>query len=72
MKADLRISVKDSRRSKSLKVHLAQVNFSQCPEFFVRMNGQPWLSDGRPVSITKVFAALRQAVVKSMTLMPPG
>jgi hypothetical protein len=63
MKTDFRISVKDYRRSKSLKVHLAQVNFSRCPQFFVRMNGRPWPADGRPVSITKVFTALRKAVV---------
>ena len=67
MKADLRISVKDYRRSKTLKVQLAQVNYFRCPQFLVRMNGQPWPNDGRPVSITKVFAALRKAVVKSMS-----
>ena len=51
MKADLRISVKDYRRSKTLKVQLAQVNFARCPQLFVRMNRQPWPNDGRPVSI---------------------
>ena len=67
IKPDLRISVKDYRRSKSLKIHLAEVNFSKNRQFFVRMNGQPWPAKGRPVSITKVFTALRKAVVKSMS-----
>jgi hypothetical protein len=42
-------------------------NYSRCSQFFVRMNGKPWPSDGRPISLTKVFTALRKAVVKSMT-----
>jgi hypothetical protein len=39
MKSDLRISAKDYRRSKSLKIQLAQVNYSKCRHFLVSMNG---------------------------------
>ena len=62
MKADFRISVKDSRRQKTLKVLLTQVPFSR--QFWVRMNGERWPADGRPVSLSKVFASLRKAVVR--------
>jgi hypothetical protein len=67
MKSDLRISVKDYRRTKTLKIQLAQVNFSSWRQFFVRMNGVPWPTDGRPVSITKVLTALRKSLVKAMS-----
>jgi hypothetical protein len=66
MKADLRISVKDYRRGKSLKIQLAQVNYSKNRQFLVRMNGAPWPPDGRLVSITRVLTALRKSLVKSM------
>ena len=46
MKSDLRISVKDYRRGKTLKIQLAQVNFSSSRQFFERMNGAPWPTDG--------------------------
>ena len=62
MKADFRISVKDSARGKTLKVQLARVPFSR--QFWVRMNGAKCPGDGRPVSLSKVFASLRKAVVK--------
>jgi hypothetical protein len=39
MKHDLRISVKDYRRSKNLKIQLAQVSYSSSRQFFVKMNG---------------------------------
>ena len=64
MKADVRISVKDNLRSKTLKVLLFRVPFGT-RQFWVKMNGQPWPHDGRPVSLTKVFAALRKALVKA-------
>jgi len=64
MKADLRISVKDYSRNKNLKVLLSRTPFSD-GRFMVRMNGQPWPVDGRPVSLTKLMTALRKALVKS-------
>jgi len=64
MKADLRISVKDFARNKNLKVLLLRVPFAS-RRFFVRMNGQPWPKDGRPASLTRVFTALRNALVKA-------
>ncbi len=67
MKPDLRISVKDSRRAKSLKIELAQVNYSRNRQFFVKMNGERWPRDGRPVSITKVLTALRKSLVRAMS-----
>ena len=67
MKSDLRISVKDYRRTKTLKIQMAQVNFSSSRQFLVRMNGAPWPTNGRPVSITKVLTALRKSLVKSMS-----
>ncbi len=63
MKADLRISVKDYSRDKNLKVLLVRVPFSP-RQFFVRMNGER-SKDGRPTSLTKVFTALRKALVKA-------
>ncbi|HTX22295.1 MAG TPA: hypothetical protein VMD27_10635 [Candidatus Aquilonibacter sp.] len=65
MKPDLRISVKDYRRDKNLKIQLARVSFSSNRHFWVRMNGQPWPKDGRPVSLTRLLTALRKSLVKS-------
>ena len=62
-KADRRISVKDYSRKKNLKILLARAPFAP-RQFFARMNGQPWPKDGRPVSLTRVFTALRKAVVR--------
>ena len=64
MKADLRISIKDFRRGKTLRVTLARVPFGP-RQFFVRMEGKPWPEGGRPVSLSRVFAALRKAVVRA-------
>ena len=66
MKPDLRISIKDYRRNKSLKVTLAQVPFGQ-RQFWVRMNGKPWPEAGRPVSVTRVMTALRKAVAGAVS-----
>ena len=41
IKADWRISVKDYRRNKNLKVQLTPVPFSRSRQFWVRMNGKP-------------------------------
>jgi hypothetical protein len=64
MKADLRISIKDDRRGKTLRVTLARVPFGP-RQFFVRMDGKPWPADGRPASLSRVFAGLRKAVVRA-------
>jgi hypothetical protein len=64
MKADLRISIKDYRRNKNLKILLWRTIFPQ-RQFYVRMNGAPWPKHGRPVSLTRLFAGLRKALVRS-------
>jgi hypothetical protein len=65
MKADLRISVKDYRRHKNLKIQLTQVPFTASRQFWVRMNGVPRPKNGRPVSLTRLLTALRKSLVKS-------
>jgi len=65
MKADLRISIKDYRRNKSLKILLVRAPFSSSRQFMVRMNGQPWPQGGRPVSLTRVVTALRKGLVRA-------
>lgn len=62
MRADFRISVKDNSRGTNLKVLLTRVPMGR--QFFVKMNGERWPSNGRPVSLSKVFASLRKAVVR--------
>jgi hypothetical protein len=64
MKADLRISIKDYSRNKNLKVQLVRLPFGYRP-FYVQMNGQPWPSNGKPASLTKIMAALRKALVRA-------
>ena len=68
MKADLRISVKDYRRNKNLKILIQRAIFSH-RQFHVRMNGAPWPQDGRPVSLTRLMTALRKSLVKSVPHM---
>jgi hypothetical protein len=64
MKADLRISIKDYHRNKNLKILLRRVPFA-ARQFWVKMNGEPWPKDGRPVSLTKIMTGLRKALVKN-------
>ncbi|MFN3408722.1 MAG: hypothetical protein ACK45B_06995 [Limisphaerales bacterium] len=64
MKPDLRISIKDFRRQKNLKVLLTRTPFGT-RQFFVRMNGEKWPASGKPVSLTRVVTALRKALVKA-------
>jgi len=66
MKADLRISVKDYRRAKSLKILLLRVPFSASRQFWVKMNGKPWPESGQPVSITRLMTALRKSLAKAI------
>jgi hypothetical protein len=63
MKADLRISIKDYHRNKSLKILLLRAHSPR--QFFVRMNGQPWPVSGKPVSLSRLSAALRKALVRA-------
>jgi hypothetical protein len=65
MKADLRISIKDFQRNKNLKIQLARVPFASSRQFWVRMNGERWPKDGRPVSLTRLLTAVRKSLVKS-------
>ena len=64
MKADLRISIKDYRRKKHLKILLFRPPFSS-RQFLVRMNGAPWPTGGGPVALTRRVTALRQALVRA-------
>ncbi len=69
MKADLRISVKDYHRNKNLKILLFRAAFTH-RQFFVRMNGAPWPTGGQPVSLTRLLAGIRKALVKSAISTP--
>jgi len=60
MEADFRISIKDDRRTKKLKILLTRAPFG-IRQFHVRMNGKSWLASGRPVSLTRVLTALRKS-----------
>jgi len=64
MKPDLRISVKDYRRGKNLKVLLYQLPYGS-RRFWVRMNATRWPTDGKPVSLTRLMTALRKSLVRS-------
>ena len=64
MKADLRISVKDYRRNKNLKIQLYAVRFDP-QRCFVKMNGELWPGDGRPVSVMRLMTALRKSLVRA-------
>jgi hypothetical protein len=65
MKADLRISIKDYQRNKNLKILLQRLPYNS-RQFYVRMNGEPWPKDGRPVSITRLMTALRKSLAKTV------
>lgn len=63
-KPDLRISVKDRRRGKTLKILLYRLPYGS-HRFWVRMNGSRWPADGKPVSVTKLMTYLRKSLVRS-------
>jgi hypothetical protein len=65
MKADLRISIKDYQRNKNLKIQLSRLLYGGKRQFWVRMNGELWPKDGRPVSLTRLLTAVRKSLVKS-------
>jgi hypothetical protein len=46
MKASLRISIKDYRRNKNLKILLVRATFPH-RQFHMRMNGAPWPKDSK-------------------------
>jgi hypothetical protein len=64
MKADLRISIKDCRKIKNLRVLLFRPPFP-CRGFMVRVDGKPWRRGGGTASLTRVLTALRQALVRA-------
>jgi hypothetical protein len=64
MKADLRISIKDYRRKKNLKILLLRPPFPG-RQFLVRMNGAPWPAGGGPGLLTRLVTALRKALVRA-------
>ena len=68
MRADLRIFVKDYHRNTNRKIQLLRVPFTSSRQFWVRMNGQPWPRDGRPVSLTHRLTALRKSLVKTVEI----
>jgi len=70
MKADLRISIKDYRRNKSLKVLLYRTPWPR--QFFVRMNGERWPKEKGMAFLSRVFAVLRKGVVRGMAIEAPA
>jgi hypothetical protein len=66
MQADLRISVKDYRRNKNLKIQVLRVPYARHRQFLVKMNGKPWPQSGHPVSLTRLITALRKSLVKAI------
>ena len=64
MTPDLRISIKDYRRKKSLKVLLFRPPFPS-RGFMVRMEGKAWPGAGRTASLTRLLRALRKARVRA-------
>jgi hypothetical protein len=62
MKYDIRISVKDHRRRKNLKLQMAQLSYSSSRQFSAKMNGSLWPSDGRPGLSTEDLRAVRRLV----------
>jgi hypothetical protein len=53
------------RGNKKLKILLATAPFAP-RRFFITMNGKPWPDAGGPVSLTRLFTALRKSFVKSV------
>jgi hypothetical protein len=64
MKADLRISIKDYRKNKNLKILLFWPPFPS-RGYLVRIDGRTWPKDGWPASLSRVVAALRKSLVKA-------
>jgi hypothetical protein len=71
-KPDRRISVKEYRRGKNLKVLLAEVPFAPARQFRVTMNGARGPASGRPGARSRGRTALRQALVRAPPLRSAG
>ena len=65
MKPDLRISIKDYRKKKNLKILLFRTPFAS-RQFIVRMKGAAWPRDGRAVSLSRLFVGVRKALVRAL------
>jgi hypothetical protein len=66
MEAHIRISVKDLPQNKNLKIQLARTPFARNRQLCDKMNGQPRPKNGRPVSLTRLLAALlRKSLVRT-------
>jgi hypothetical protein len=64
MKAELRISIKDYRKNKNLKILLFRTPFAT-RQYYVRMNGVPWPKGRRAVSLTRLLTGVRKALVRA-------
>jgi hypothetical protein len=69
VKADLRISIKDYHRGKSVKILLFRPPFPS-RGFMVEMNGEPWPKRGGPVWLSRLMAAVRKSLVKGLANSP--
>jgi hypothetical protein len=66
MKAELRISIKDYHRNKSVKILLFRPPFP-CRGFMVEMNGERWPKRGGTVCLSRLMAAVRKSLVRAKT-----
>jgi hypothetical protein len=64
MKAELRISIKDYRQNKKLKVLLFRTPLAT-RRYYVRMNGVAGPKDRRAVSLTRLLTGVRKALVRA-------
>ena len=72
IKADLRISIKDYHRNKNLKIQLSRLPYAGKRQFWVKMNGELWPKDRRPVSLTRLLTALRKTYGEFRLLLTPS
>jgi hypothetical protein len=64
MKAELRISIKDYRKNKDLEILFFRTPFAP-RQHYVRMNGAAWPRYRRAVSLTRLLAGVRNALVRT-------
>jgi hypothetical protein len=64
MKADLRVSIKDYRQNKKLKILLFRTPFAT-RHYYVRMNAVAWPKDLRAASLTRLLTGVRKALVRA-------
>src|ERR1039457_7233678 len=72
MKADLRISIKDYRRNKSLKIQLRAVPFAAARQFGVRMNGRRSADCPNPQRVARQTRLEKSHVVRSGAVLRVG